>query len=136
MAWGQRLVNVASIFVNTNDNLLKILARDSETLQSQLSQYQSISSDFITKFAFKSYSTALAFGKAIIIVPKSSAVVSGAVDAEAIAITDNHINMVKFPSETDEGFETVAGHLILMVEKACAKVSRNWEMEGIVENGM
>ena len=136
MAWGQRLVNVTSIFVNTNDNLLKILARDSETLQSQLSQYQSISSDFITKFAYESYPTPLAFGKAMVIVPKSSAVVLGAVDAEAIAINDNHINMVKFPSETDEGFETVAGHLILMVEKACVKVSRNWEMEGIVENGM
>jgi hypothetical protein len=136
VAWGKRLVDVASMLVSTNDNLLKILARDSETLQAQLSQYQPISSDFVTKFAYESYPTPLAFGKAIVVVPKSSAVVPSAVDAEAIAVNANHHDMVKFSSETDEGFETVAGHLMLMAERACSKVSRNWEVEGILENGM
>jgi hypothetical protein len=43
VAWGKRLVNVASIFVKTNDNLLNILERDSEALQQQLGQYAAIS---------------------------------------------------------------------------------------------
>ena len=78
----------------------------------------------------------MAFSKVIIIILKSSAVVSEAVNAEAITINDNHINMIKFPSETDKKFEIVAGYLMLIVEKACAKVFQNWEMKGIVENSM
>lgn len=50
----------------------------------------------------------------MIIVPKSSAVVPGAVDAEAIAIVADHKNMAKFTSETDEGFKKTSGHLELM----------------------
>jgi len=99
VAWGKRLVNVASIFVKTNDKLLNILERDSEALQQQLGQYTPISSDFETKFAFETKPTPLVLGQAIIVVPKSSAVVPGQVDAEPIAIMDNHINMVKFSSE-------------------------------------
>ncbi|KAH0535996.1 hypothetical protein FGG08_007113 [Glutinoglossum americanum] len=136
VAWGQRLVNVASIFVNTNDKLLSVLERDSETLQNQLAQYTSISTDFVTKFAFETYPTPLVFGKALMVVPKSSAVVPGAVDTEAIAIMDNHTNMVKFASGADGGFRKVAGHLMLMVEEAPAKVLKNWETEGIMENAL
>jgi hypothetical protein len=136
VAWGQRLVNVASIFVNTNDKLLNILERDSETLQNQLSQYASISTKFVTKFAYEAYPTPLVFGKALMVVPKSSAVVPGAVDAEAIAIMDNHTDMVRFASGVDGGFRKVAGHLMLMVEEAPAKVMRNWETEENMENGM
>ena len=132
VAWGKRLVNVASIFVKTNDKLLNILERDSEILQQQLSQYNSISGDFETKFAFETKPTPLALGRAMIIVPKSSAVVPGQVDAEPIAIMDHHINMVKFATQSNE-FKRVAGHLKLMVEKSTAKVEKNWLTEGSVE---
>jgi hypothetical protein len=134
VAWGKRLVNVASIFVKTNDKLLNILDRDSEILQQQLGHYNSISGDFETKFAFETKATPLALGKAMIIVPKSSAVVPGQVDAEPIAIKDHHINMVKFATRSNE-FKTVAGHLKLMVEKAPTKVEKNWLTEGNVEAG-
>lgn len=134
VAWGKRLVNVASIFVKTNDKLLNILERDSEILQQQLSQYNSISSDFETKFAFETKPTPLALGKAMIVVPKSSAVVPGQVDAEPIAIMDHHVNIVKFATQSNE-FKRVAGHLKLMVEKAPAKVEKNWLTEGSVEAG-
>src|SRR5271170_4028519 len=39
VAWGKRLVYVASIFAKTNDKLLNVLERDSEILQQQLGQY-------------------------------------------------------------------------------------------------
>ncbi|KAH8674828.1 hypothetical protein BGZ60DRAFT_279597 [Tricladium varicosporioides] len=38
VAWGKRLVDVASIFVKTNDKLLNILEKDSEILQQQLAR--------------------------------------------------------------------------------------------------
>jgi hypothetical protein len=135
VAWGKRLVNVASIFVKTNDKLLNILERDSEALQQQLGQYAPISSDFETKFAFETKPTPLALGQAIIVVPKSSAVVPGQVDAEPIAIMDNHINMVKFSSENNSEYRRVAAHLMLMAEIAPTKIQQNWLTEGSVEAG-
>ncbi|KAG9233416.1 P-loop containing nucleoside triphosphate hydrolase protein [Amylocarpus encephaloides] len=132
VAWGKRLVNVASIFVKTNDKLLNILERDSEILQQQLAQYNSISGDFETKFAYETKPMPLALGKAMIVVPKSSAVVPGQVDAEPIAIMDHHINMVKFATQNDE-FKRVASHLKLMVDNAPKKAQKNWLAERGVE---
>jgi hypothetical protein len=134
--WGQRLINVASIVMHTNDNLLKVLAKDSETLQNQLAQYAPISSDFVTKFAYETYPMRIAMLGEMIIVPKSSAVVAGTVDAEAIAIMADHKNMAKFESEKDEGFKKISGHLMLMVEEARDKVARKWEQEKALQNGM
>jgi len=135
VVWGKRLVNVASIFVKTNDKLLNILERDSEALQQQLGQYTPISSDFETKFAFETKPTPLILRQAIIVVPKSSAVVPGQVDAEPIAIMDNHINMVKFSSEKNSEYQRVAAHLKLMAEIAPTKIQQNWLTEGSVEAG-
>jgi hypothetical protein len=135
VALGKLLMNVASIFVRTNDKLLNILAKDSEILQQQLGQYTSISSDFETKFAFETKPTRLAPRQEIIVVPKSSAVVPGQVDAEPIAIMDNHINMVKFPSPQGNDFKRVAGHLKLMADKAFTKVQNRWATEESVQAG-
>ena len=62
-------------------------------------------------------------------VPQSSAVVPGAVDGEPIAILANHLDMVKYPTADDNGYEKVAGHLQLMIPEAVAKVVDNWERE-------
>jgi hypothetical protein len=134
VAWGKRLVGIASIFVKTNDRLLNILERDSEALQQQLGQYTPISGDFETKFAFETKATPLAFSSSIIVVPKASAVIPGQVDAESIAIMDNHINMVKFSSQNSE-FKRVAGHLMLMAKKAPTKVQENWGTERSIVAG-
>lgn len=64
---GRLLVNVASLFVATDDRLLKHLERDSEWLQQQLGQYGPISGDFLTKFAYEQYKTPTAFGKSIMV---------------------------------------------------------------------
>lgn len=63
------------------------------------------------------------------IVPKSSAVVPGAVNAEPIAIMDNHLNMVKYTSLDDAGFNKVAGHLFLMAKQASAQENGNQTTE-------
>jgi hypothetical protein len=65
---------------------------------------------------YETKATPLALGKAIIIVPKSSAVVPGQIDAEPIAIMDHYINIVKFATQSNE-FKRVAGHLKLMVDE-------------------
>ncbi|KAF2198403.1 hypothetical protein GQ43DRAFT_163670 [Delitschia confertaspora ATCC 74209] len=126
---GKILVNVASVFVAVDDRLMKHLERDSEWLQQQLGQYQPISGEFVTKFAYEEYPTPTALGRSIMVVPRASAVVPGAADAEAIAIHADHINMVKFTSKEDHGYKTVSGHLQIMVQSANKVITSRWEEE-------
>ena len=65
-------------------------------------------------------------------VPRASAVVPGAANAEPIAIHANHIEMVKFASNKDSGYETVSGHIYIMVQRARDVITSRWEMEGKV----
>ncbi|WP_375449286.1 hypothetical protein [uncultured Nostoc sp.] len=64
---GELMLNVASIFVTTNNRILQHLERDSEWLQQQLGQYAPISGDFITKFAYETYPTPIAVGEKIMV---------------------------------------------------------------------
>jgi hypothetical protein len=69
------------------------------------------------------------------VVPRASAVVPGAADAESIVIHANHIDMVKFSSNEDSGYRTVAGHLQIMAQKASQAISLRWEGERRVNAG-
>ena len=62
-------------------------------------------------------------------VPKSSAVVPGVLDAESIAIMGNHLEMTKYRSETDSGYKKVSGHLQLIIQEASTKIQLNWDKE-------
>ncbi|KAF2185388.1 hypothetical protein K469DRAFT_688164 [Zopfia rhizophila CBS 207.26] len=66
------------------------------------------------------------------VVPRASAVVLGAADAEPIAIHANHIHMVKFGSKSDTGYKTVSSHLQLMAVNAGDVIGLRWVMEGRV----
>ena len=68
--------------------------------------------------------------------PIASAVVQGVADAEPVAISANHLDMVKFASKADGGYEKVLEYLILMVEKANGTISSRWETEERVKKGM
>ena len=67
VALGKLMVNVASVFMAADDQLLQHLERDSEWLQQQLGQYGPISRDFVTKFAFEEYKTPTVLGKSIMV---------------------------------------------------------------------
>lgn len=59
--------------------------------------------------------------------PKYSAVILGAVNAEEIAINKDHRNMVRFGSIGDSGFEKVSQHLAIMAEEAPSRVEERWQ---------
>ncbi|SLM38624.1 Tetratricopeptide-like helical domain [Lasallia pustulata] len=124
---GELMLKVASIFVTADDKILKHLERDSEWLQQQLGQYAPISNEFITKFAYEMFPTRIALGKAIMVVPQASAVVPGATNAEPVAIPADHLNMVKFASRQNGGYEKVSGHLQLLAEEAPEAIGARWE---------
>lgn len=134
--FGKLLVNAASVYKATTSRLLEHLERDSEWLQQQLRQYGPISGEFMTKFAYEEYETPTALGHSIMVVPKASAVVPGAADAEQIMIHADHREMVKFESKKDNDYEKVSDHLIIMVESAGSVISLRWEEEVRVDAGM
>lgn len=67
VAWGERLLTVASMVVHTNTKILDNLRQGSELLQHQLEQYAPISGDFTTKFAYETCSTPLPIGPALLV---------------------------------------------------------------------
>lgn len=67
--------------------------------------------------------------------PKASAVVPGAADAEPIAIHADHINMAKFALKENSGYRTVSGHLRIMVESGGEAIALRWAEEGRVNTG-
>lgn len=56
------LLNVQSIFRQTNNAIVKQIRKDSDALQRQLSQYLPISANFETKFFYETYRTTLVDG--------------------------------------------------------------------------
>jgi hypothetical protein len=62
-------------------------------------------------------------------------VVPGAADGEPIAIHADHINMVKFESKSDSGYQTVSGHLRVMAARAGNTIGGRWDTEGKVDAG-
>ncbi|KAG9377114.1 Tetratricopeptide repeat-containing domain protein [Pyrenophora tritici-repentis] len=95
-------------------------------------QYEPISGDFVTKYAYETYATPTVLGKSIIVVPRASAVVPGAADGEPIAIHADHIHMVKFESKTDPGYRTVSGHLRVMAARAGTSIGGRCDTEAKV----
>jgi hypothetical protein len=70
------------------------------------------------------------------VVPKASAVVPGAADAEQTMIHADHKEMVKFESKEDNDYEKVSDHLIVMVESADSIIGLQWGNEARVDAGM
>ena len=136
------LLNIQAITRPVNDALVKHLSRNSEALEQQLSQFMSISKDFVIKFGFETYPTNIRGFRDLVsflkkgecrlivfeqIVSRASAIVPGTVDAEAISINKNHVDMSKFPSAKDEDFRTISKHLSIMLKAAPHKIAQNWE---------
>jgi hypothetical protein len=69
------------------------------------------------------------------VIPRASAVVPEAANAEPIVIHADHINMVKFASKEDNGYRTVSGHLQIMARNASEVIDTRWEMEMRVNMG-
>ena len=64
------------------------------------------------------------------LVPKYSAVIPGAINAEEIALPADHRNIVKFFSLEDEGFKKVSGRTALAAKGALDEIRENrkiWE---------
>ena len=59
----------------------------------------------------------------------------GVADAEPIAISADHINMVKFASKESNEYKLVSGHLQVMVQDCRDVVALRWEQEDRLNEG-
>lgn len=69
------------------------------------------------------------------IVPRSSAVIPGALDSRQIQINEDHINMCKFGSREDNGYVRVSDAIREMVGDAPSKVNKKWWKEDKINKG-
>lgn len=67
--------------------------------------------------------------------PRASAVVPGQADAEPIAIHADHINMARYTSRQDSGYNTLSEHLQIMMNTAVEEIRYRWEAEAKVNEG-
>ena len=68
-------------------------------------------------------------------VPQASATIPGIADAEPIAIPADHLNMVKFASREDGGYEKVSGHLQVLAQEAPGAIGARWTEQGRIQEG-
>lgn len=69
-------------------------------------------------------------------VPQASAIIPGIADAEQIAIPADHLDIVKFGSRENVGYEKVSGHLQILTERATDAIGARWEEQGRIQMGM
>jgi hypothetical protein len=136
---GSAILNIASVVIRTNRNLVMNLDRDSEYLQSQLEFYRGIRDDFATVYCYETKptpplnnvvsfftSTSIAYVDMLKIVPSASAI-GGARDASNVSIAKDHIQMVKFSSSSTHDYQRVKEHVQNMVASAAGPVEANWK---------
>ncbi|KAJ8131405.1 hypothetical protein O1611_g2223 [Lasiodiplodia mahajangana] len=129
------LANVASIFTPADYRILKTLEKDSKWLERKLGQYNRISSEFVTRYAYETNPTSTVLGNKIFVVPRGSTVVPGQMDAKPIDIHADHINMVKFECETDRGYVEVSEALQTMAMNANEAIRLRWNIAAGVNDG-
>lgn len=67
VSWGKLALNLAAIVKNTKPQYLEILEHNSEWLEQQQVQYNSISSQFDTKYFYEMYETELPGGRKLLV---------------------------------------------------------------------
>ncbi|TPX14735.1 uncharacterized protein E0L32_005130 [Thyridium curvatum] len=122
-------LQIMSVYQTVNDKVIQHLEPQSEWLRDQVENFKKISPDFHIIFCYEDVKTPVIGGKTMMIVPFWSAVVSGVVNVESLAIRKNHHTMVKFGDANDNDLKNIKVHLRIMEQQASAKIRENWDKE-------
>jgi len=121
-----QLLKLESLSRRTNNILMKHLTSNSEWLQQLLSDYNAISANFCTKCFYEILPRVFPDQSSQIIVPKSSAVIPGAVDVEVVGMNKDHNGMTKFPYQNDDDFNFISSVIRSMIKNALSVVQQQW----------
>ncbi|KAJ4115385.1 hypothetical protein NW768_011237 [Fusarium equiseti] len=102
------------------------MERNSPWLQELQSDYNAISQDVETIFFYETLKLDVG-PMSLLIVPKHSAVISGARNSEDVPLIADHASMVKFSTRTDDGFQKLVKRLRIFAKAAKPKIDENWK---------
>ncbi|KAF5588729.1 Pfs domain protein [Fusarium subglutinans] len=122
----QVLRQISSIVSYTNKKILSKMERNSEWLQELQSDYNAISQEFETIFFYETIKMDVGI-MSLLIVPKHSAVISGARNSEEIPLIADHSSMAKFTTSEDDGFQTLVNKLRIFANVSKPKIDDNWK---------
>ncbi|KAF4462762.1 eukaryotic translation initiation factor 3 [Fusarium albosuccineum] len=121
----QMITRVMSPVTHTNPKLLNRIAPNSEWLQDLQSRYNSISQDFKTTYFYETHKMPVP-GGTLLIVPKFSAVVFGAINSEAVPLAAHHGTIAKFARSSDSSFRKIVKRLKIFSDQASAGIKSSW----------
>ncbi|WJG37392.1 uncharacterized protein FOBCDRAFT_149100, partial [Fusarium oxysporum Fo47] len=120
------ITNILSTVTYTNKKLLDRIEPNSEWLQDLQSRYNSISQDFATTYFYETQEMKTPIGS-LLVVPKFSAVVFGAVNSESVAMAADHSTIAKFANSQNSDFRKISRILQLFASQAKEAVAWNWK---------
>ncbi|PVF92961.1 hypothetical protein CPB86DRAFT_144260, partial [Serendipita vermifera] len=124
--WMGRLL---SVYMFTDDMILKDLNRDSDELQSIQKFYLGASERLKSIFFHEVLPTPLMKGVAELIVPRHLAIIEGDRNAEVVAMYADHCQIVKFQERQENDYRKVVERLSKLVGEAPTEAEKNWNKE-------
>ncbi|PVF90833.1 hypothetical protein CPB86DRAFT_551855, partial [Serendipita vermifera] len=125
----QWMGKLLSIYMFTDDTILKDLARDSTELQSIQTFYLGASERIKSIFFYEVLPTPLVKGVAEVIVPRGLAIIEGDRNAKVVGLHGDHCEIVKYQESDNNDYRKVVGHLSDLVGSAPGEVAKNWSRE-------
>ncbi|PVF91216.1 hypothetical protein CPB86DRAFT_719899, partial [Serendipita vermifera] len=124
--WMGRLL---SVYMFTDDRILKDLDRDSIALESIQTFYLGASEYIKSIFFYETLPTPLIQGVAELIVPRRLAIIEGDRNAEVVAMYADHCQIVKFEERQGNDYRQVVERLLKLVGEAPIEAEKNWNKE-------
>ncbi|KAK3367665.1 hypothetical protein B0H63DRAFT_489599 [Podospora didyma] len=119
------VLSIGSIFTRTNSTVVRQLRENSESLHTQLQQFNPISCDFQIVVFYETYKTNIKFGKRIVIVPLHSASLPGNQGGLCIPLRKSHTELVRFSCPADPDYLVVSDQLKILVSDASRVLETN-----------
>ncbi|PVF91312.1 hypothetical protein CPB86DRAFT_820593, partial [Serendipita vermifera] len=125
----QWMGKLLSIYMFTDDTILRDLNRDSTELQSIQTFYLGASERIKSVFFYEVLPTPLVKGVAEVIVPRGLAIIEGDRNAKVVGLHGDHCEIVKYEEKDNNDYHKVIGHLSDLVGEAPGEVAKNWSRE-------
>ncbi|PVF91422.1 hypothetical protein CPB86DRAFT_878527 [Serendipita vermifera] len=125
----QWMAKLLSVYMFTDDTIVKGLDQNSSELQSIQAFYLGASEHIKSIFFYERLPTRLMKGVAELIVPRRLAIIEGDRNAEIVGLDRDHCEMVKFAGKHENDYRRVAGYLSRLVREAPSETERHWYQE-------
>jgi hypothetical protein len=122
----QTLLTVYSVFAPLEATIVSDMLPTVDFLELQQQQYRAIASNYATCCCYETRNTSLPGGYRSLVVPESSAVISGIPEAEVAAVPLDHIDIAKCRGIEDDGFSVFTPFLRVVTSDAVGRSQKRW----------